>query len=117
MVPIDIEEKNLKRRLEELEKKYNESLFKESEIPLPEEPEVPSYEVPKIFKQPKQEIRPVEITQGAPEKIIEKPKFVQQPRFTQEQRFIEKPKFVESADNINEKIIKSLGGKNIHDNL
>lgn len=39
MAKIDLEERNLKKRLEELEKKYNEDLFREPEISLPEEPE------------------------------------------------------------------------------
>lgn len=104
MAQIDLEEKNLKKKLEELEKKYNESLFedlKDSKIPVPEEPEVPSYEKPKIYTQTKNEIKKPEIQRGEPvgivepQKFVEPPRFAEQPRFTQEQRFVEQPKFAE----------------------
>jgi len=117
MVPIDLEEKNLKKKLEELEKKYNESLFKDSEIPVPETLEIPSYEAPKTYKQPKNEIKKPEIHKRIPEGIVEKPKFVEQPRFAQEQRFAEKPKFAEKPLESKEKIIKQIDQRKIQDNF
>jgi MoxR-like ATPase len=95
MASIDLEEKNLKKRLEELEKKYNESLFKESELPLPELPEsspyekpeeIPlpelpessPYEKPESYKQPENEIKKLEIPKKISLGIFKKPKFVEE---------------------------------------
>jgi len=57
MVPIDLEEKKLKKKLEELERRYNESLFKESEIPLPKEQEISLSQEPEIL--PPEELEPL----------------------------------------------------------
>jgi len=74
MASIDSEEKKLKKKLEELEKEYNENLFEEPEKSLSEPPEVSSYEEPEISSYEE----PV-IPKKLPAEIFKKPKFVKKP--------------------------------------
>ncbi|MFA7707408.1 MAG: MoxR family ATPase [Candidatus Pacearchaeota archaeon] len=51
MVSTKIEERNLKKKLEELEKRYKQNLFSDSESSLPELPEIVSPEEPETPKE------------------------------------------------------------------
>lgn len=71
MVSIDLEEKKLKKKLEELERRYNESLFKESEISSPEEQEILPSQEPEILPSEEPEILPPEKLEPLPSEVSE----------------------------------------------
>lgn len=135
MASIDLEEHNLKKRLEELEKKYNESLSYESEPNLPElgkiveEPYLPEQQGQIIQETNLSEAPHEQIIEESPEteQIIEEPYLPEQKRQVVEEPlepkkeiikkpvlpkprelFLKKPEFVKQPLKIEEKPVKQV---------
>jgi len=114
MAKIDLEEKNLKKKLEELEKKYNENLFEEQKdysqkFPLkvperlpPKKLELLSSEELLPPKEPKT-LKQIEIPKE-PETLIEKPKSILSKNFFK--KIFQKPEPVREPLKIGEKTMK-----------
>ena len=106
----DSEEIELKKKLELLEKRYNENLFEESNIPSPMEPskfgKSEVVEKPKIIEKQKRVEKPRIVKKP---KIVEKPKIdvpeIEPPKVLEKQKIVGKPEIIKRPN-----IVKKLLG-------